>query len=156
MGVACDTAVWWGDGSVGPAREGLAALSRGSSTVIGIRMAIRSFTTQDKGDTENSFWGELVSRKCPWQAVYESARDALIYLHAARDLKALRAVPGFCVIKTAQRKICPTPGSARLGIDTSTTSRWRIFSELGNSKHTQKDLYKQKNQLLNLIQSPRS
>ena len=58
-------------------------------------MAIRSFTTQDKGDTENCFWGAPVSRKCPWQAVYESARDALIYLHAARDLKALRAVPGY-------------------------------------------------------------
>ena len=27
-------AVWWGDGSVGPAREGLVALSRGSSAVI--------------------------------------------------------------------------------------------------------------------------
>ncbi len=58
-------------------------------------MAIRSFTTQDKGDTENCFWGAPVSRKCPWQAVYESARDALIYLHAARDLKALRTVPGY-------------------------------------------------------------
>ena len=58
-------------------------------------MAIRSFTTQDEGDTENCFWGAPVSRKCPWQAVYESARDALIYLHAARDLKALRTVPGY-------------------------------------------------------------
>ena len=34
VGVACDTAVWWGDGSVEPVREGLAALPRGSSAVI--------------------------------------------------------------------------------------------------------------------------
>ena len=32
--VACDTAVWWGDGSVGSASKGLVALSGGSSAVI--------------------------------------------------------------------------------------------------------------------------
>lgn len=58
-------------------------------------MAIRSFTTRDKGDTENCFWGDPVSRKCPWRAVYEVAREALIDLHAASDLKDLRAVAGY-------------------------------------------------------------
>ena len=94
-GVACDTVVWWGDGSIEPTREGLAALSRGSSAVIWNQDGDQVFYDARQGRHKELFWGEPVSRKCPWQAVYESARDALIYLHAARDLKALRAVPGY-------------------------------------------------------------
>lgn len=58
-------------------------------------MPIRPFTERDNDDTKNCFLGNPLSRKCSWKKVSEAARETLIFLHAARDLKALMAVPGY-------------------------------------------------------------